>query len=442
MSAQRPLSGLKLVEFSHMVMGPSCGVILADLGCDVIKIEPVKEGDKTRRLPGSGAGFFVTFNRNKRSLAIDLKTPKGLAIVKRLIAQADILTENFRPGALDAMGLGYEALKAINPKLIYVSISGYGQTGPYNERAGHDINYLALAGLASYTGRADSGPLPLGMQVADVAGGSLHGVIGLLAAVIARQQTGQGTHLDVSMTDCAFSLNAMAGAGYLACGAEPGREDQMLNGGSFYDYYRTRDGRWMSVGSLEPAFMQQLCTALGRPELAAQGLSPRPEQQQALKEALRIEFERHDFAELCELFAGVDACVEPVLNLSEAVLHPQLQARELVTQVPRGDGTTQAQIACPLKFSEALPIHFRYGERLRIVLVNDTMMNHPIHLHGMWSDLESENGEFQVRKHTINVQPAQRIAYRVTADARGHWAFHCHLMYHMEAGMFREVVVS
>ena len=125
---------------------------------------------------------------------------------------------------MERLGLGYEALKAINPKLIYVSITGYGQTGPYKDRAGHDINYLALSGLASYTGRADSGPLPLGMQVADVAGGSLHGVIGLLAAVIARQQTGQGQHLDVSMTDCAFSLNAMAGAGYLACGVEPGRK--------------------------------------------------------------------------------------------------------------------------------------------------------------------------------------------------------------------------
>ena len=193
------------------------------------------------------------------------------------------------------------------------------------------------------------------MQVADIAGGSLHGVIGLLAAVIARQQTGLGTHLDVSMTDCAFSLNAMAGAGFLACGAEPGWEDQMLNGGSFYDYYRSRDGRWMSVGSLEPAFMQPLCAALGRPELAAQGLSPKPEHQRALKEALKVEFEKHDFAELCELFAGIDACVEPVLNLGEATEHPQLQARELVMQVPRGDGSTQAQMACPLKFSQGLP---------------------------------------------------------------------------------------
>jgi crotonobetainyl-CoA:carnitine CoA-transferase CaiB-like acyl-CoA transferase len=236
-----------------------------------------------------------------------------------------------------------------------VSITGYGQTGPYKDRAGHDINYLALAGLANYTGRADSGPLPLGAQVADVAGGSLHGVIGLLAAVIARQQTGQGQHLDVSMTDCAFSLNAMAGAGYLACGIEPGREDQVLNGGSFYDYYRSRDGRWLSVGSLEPGFMKQLCVALGLEELASLGLSPQPAQQKKLKDALKVEFEKHDFTELSALFAELDACVEPVLSLGEAVRHPQLRARELVTQVPRGDGSSQAQMACPLKFSEGLP---------------------------------------------------------------------------------------
>ncbi|MGX4730602.1 CaiB/BaiF CoA transferase family protein, partial [Pseudomonas corrugata] len=220
---------------------------------------------------------------------------------------------------------------------------------------GHDINYLALTGLASQTGRADSGPLPLGIQAADVAGGSLHGVIGLLAAVIARQQSGQGQYLDVSMADCVLSLNALAGAGYLAGGVEPGWEKHLLNGGSFYDYYRTRDGRWMSVGSLEPAFMQALCEALGRPELAAQGLSPVPEQQHLLKQALQVEFEKHDFAELCRLFAGIDACVEPVLSLEEALGHSQLQARAVVTQVPRGDGSSQAQMACPLKFSEGLP---------------------------------------------------------------------------------------
>ena len=353
-----PLASLKVLDFSTLLPGPFASLLLADMGAQVLRIESPTRMDLLRVLPPHDHGVSAShayLNRNKRSLALDLKQPEALEVIKQLLADHDIVLEQFRPGVMERLGLGYEALKAINPRLIYVSITGYGQTGPYKDRAGHDINYLALAGLASYTGRTESGPLPLGMQVADVAGGSLHGVIGLLAAVIARQHSGVGQHLDVSMTDCAFSLNAMAGAGYLACGVEPGREDQMLNGGSFYDYYRSRDGRWLSVGSLEPAFMQQLCSALGRPELAAKGLSPKPAEQQVLKNELKAEFEKHDFAQLCELFAGVDACVEPVLNLAEAVQHPQLQARKLVTQVPRGDGSAQAQMACPLKFSEGLP---------------------------------------------------------------------------------------
>lgn len=355
---QGPLASLKVLDFSTLLPGPFASLLLADMGAEVLRIESPTRMDLLRVLPPHDQGTSAShayLNRNKRSLALDLKQPQALEVVKQLLQDHDILLEQFRPGVMERLGLGYEALKAINPRLIYVSITGYGQTGPYRDRAGHDINYLALAGLASYTGRADSGPLPLGIQAADIAGGSLHGVVGLLAAVIARQHTGQGQHLDVSMTDCAFSLNALAGAGYLACGVEPGREEQVLNGGSFYDYYRSRDGRWMSVGSLEPNFMQQLCAALGRPELAAQGLSPRPEQQQALKQALQIEFEKRDYSDLCALFGAIDACVEPVLSLSEAVAHPQLQARELVTQVPRADGTTQAQMACPLKFSAGLP---------------------------------------------------------------------------------------
>ncbi|WP_028624468.1 CaiB/BaiF CoA transferase family protein [Pseudomonas sp. Ant30-3] len=362
-----PLASLKILDFSTLLPGPFASLLLADMGAEVLRIESPTRIDLLRVLPPHDQGVSAShayLNRNKRSLALDLKQPEALEVIKQLVQDYDIVLEQFRPGVMERLGLGYEALKALNPKLIYVSITGYGQTGPYKDRAGHDINYLALAGLASYTGRADSGPLPLGMQVADVAGGSLHGVIGLLAAVIARQQTGQGQHLDVSMTDCAFSLNAMAAAGYLACGEEPGRETQMLNGGSFYDYYRSRDGRWLSVGSLEPPFMKQLCTALGLEELAALGLSPQPEQQKKLKEALRVEFEKHDFDELSALFAELDACVEPVLTMGEAVRHPHFKARALVTDVPRGDGSTQAQMACPLKFSEGLPVPRHVGAAL------------------------------------------------------------------------------
>ena len=364
---QGPLSSLKVLDFSTLLPGPFASLLLADMGAEVLRIESPSRMDLLRDLPPFDHGISAShayLNRNKRSLALDIKQPAALDVVKQLVADYDIVLEQFRPGVMERLGIGYEALKALNPRLIYVAITGYGQTGPYRERAGHDINYLAMSGVASHTGRKENGPLPLGFQAADVAGGSLHGVIGLLAAVVARQQTGLGQYVDVSMTDCAFSLNAMAGAGSLACGVEPERESQLLNGGSFYDYYRSRDGRWFSVGSLEPPFMQALCKALQRPELASQGLSARPEIQASLKNELRMEFEKRSFEELQACFASIDACVEPVLSFAEAVQHPQLQAREVVTQVPRGDGTSQAQIACPLKFSEGLAAPRHIGVRL------------------------------------------------------------------------------
>lgn len=268
-----PLSSLKVLDFSTLLPGPFASLLLADMGADVLRVESPGRMDLVRVLPPHVDGTSAShayLNRNKRSIGLDLKRQGAREVVLELVREYDIVLEQFRPGVMDKLGVGYEALKAANPRLIYVAITGYGQTGPYRERAGHDINYLALAGVASYTGRRERGPLPLGVQLADLAGGSLHGVMGLLAAVIHRQQTGEGQFVDISMTDCAFSLNGMAGAGYLAAGVEPEMEALALNGGSFYDYYRTRDGRWFSVGSLEPQFMQQFCAAIGRPRPVAE----------------------------------------------------------------------------------------------------------------------------------------------------------------------------
>jgi alpha-methylacyl-CoA racemase len=362
-----PLSSLKILDFSTLLPGPFASLLLADMGAEVLRVESPSRMDLVRVLPPHDGGVSAShayLNRNKRSIALDLKRAEAVEMVKQLVGEYDIVLEQFRPGVMDKLGVGYAALKAVNPRLIYVSITGYGQTGPYKDRAGHDINYLALAGLASYSGRRASGPLPLGVQLADIAGGSLHGVMGLLAAVIQRQVTGQGQQVDVSMTDCAFSLHGMAGAGYLAAGVEPQMENQVLNGGSFYDYYRTRDGRWLSIGSLEPQFMQQFCAVIGRPELAERGLSADPAEQRALKREIEVEIARRDFAEWNRLFAAEDACVEPMLNLSEAVEHPQLKARQLVTEVPRDDAPPQKQIACPIKFSGGLPAPRHIGAAL------------------------------------------------------------------------------
>jgi len=362
-----PLSSLKVLDFSTLLPGPFASLLLADMGAEVLRVESPSRVDLLRVWPpydGDVSASHAYLNRNKRGISLDLKHPEAVAVIKQLVLDYDIVLEQFRPGVMDKLGVGYAALKAINPKLIYVSITGYGQTGPYKDRAGHDINYLALAGIASYTGRRDGGPLPLGVQVADIAGGSLHGVVGLLAAVIQRQVTGQGQQVDISMTDCAFSLHAMAGAGYLAAGVEPGLEDQLLNGGSFYDYYQTRDGRWFAVASLEPQFMQVLCAAIGRPELAECGLSSQAHEQQALKREIQQVFAARDFAEWCTVFEALDACVEPMLSLSEALEHPQLKARQLVTQVPREGASPQPQIACPIKFSSGLPAPRHIGAPL------------------------------------------------------------------------------
>lgn len=349
-----PLTSLKVLDFSTLLPGPYATMMLADMGAQVLRVESPDRMDLTRMTPpheGGVATAHAYLNRGKRSMALNLKEPEAVERVKELVQAYDVVVEQFRPGVMARFGLDYDSLKAINPALVYCSITGYGQTGPYRDRAGHDINYLALSGVASYSGRAESGPPPLGIQVADVAGGSHHAVMGILAAVIHQRETGEGQHVDISMTDAAFAMNAMAGAAWLAAGEEPAPESGMLNGGAFYDYYQTADGRWLSVGSLEPPFAKQLFSVIGRPELAAKGLSPEPEDQQSLKSALRQAIAAKTLAQWQAIFSEQDACVEPVLTLSEATHHPHIQARHMVIEVDRGDGTTQKQIGHPLKFS-------------------------------------------------------------------------------------------
>lgn len=348
-----PLAGLKILDFTTLLPGPYATLLLADMGAQVLRIESPTRADLARMMPPYDAGVSTShayLNRGKDAITLDLKDPPSIAQVKRLVATHDIVIEQFRPGVMDRLGVGYEDLRQINPRLIYCAITGYGQTGPYRNRAGHDINYLALAGVASHCGRADSGPPPLGIQVADVAGGSHHAVMGVLAAVIHRQQSGEGQFVDISMTDAAFSLNAMAGAACLAGGEVPQAEAGLLNGGSFYDYYQTQDGRWLSIGSLEPQFMQRLCDLLGLSPLAKLGLSPKPAHQQQLKQALRDTIAARSLSHWQALFADQDACVEPVLSVREAADHPQLAARDMVIDVPRPDGSMQPQMGFPIKF--------------------------------------------------------------------------------------------
>ena len=280
---------------------------------------------------GTSSAAHQYLNRSKESIALDLKQPEAIEIIKTLVEEYDVVLEQFRPGVMDRLGIGYEALKVVNPKIIYCAITGYGQTGPYKDRAGHDLNYLAIAGISSYSKRKEQSPIPQGIQIADVAGGSLHGVIGILTALHHRQRTGEGQMIDISMTDCAFALNAMSGAGALAGDEIPTAESQLLNGGTFYDYYQTSDGRYLSVGSLEPKFFSGLCQLLNLDHLLP--LANKTSAQQQIKDSFTYAFKQKTYQHWQEILINLDLCVEPVLNLKEASEHPQIVAREMIINV-------------------------------------------------------------------------------------------------------------
>lgn len=361
-TANALLSGLKILDFSTLLPGPFATLMLADMGADVIHIESPSRMDLVRIMPPYADGQATAhayLNRNKRSVAMDLKESENINKIKELVAEYDIIVEQFRPNVMARLGLDYATLSKINPRLIYCSITGYGQTGSHKDRAGHDINYIALSGIAGHSGRVNGLPPAMGIQIADVAGGSLHSVIGILAAVIERHTSGLGQHIDISMTDCAFSLNTMAGAAQVA-GLEPqGPEQGMLNGATFYDYYKTQDGRFLSIGSLEPQFLMGLSQALALPELARLGSSLQPEDRQAVRAMISDAIAVHPLDYWNQLFAALDVCVEPVLSMAEAVESSLADQRGWIVEVPLeiDNLKTQKQLAHPIKYSRSQPVY-------------------------------------------------------------------------------------
>ncbi len=354
----RPLSSLNILDFTTLLPGPFATMMLADMGANVLRVEAPNRPDMVRFTPpftGTTSAWHAMLGRNKRSISLDLKHENAAAIIHRLIQQYDIVVEQFRPGVMTRLGLGYETLRAIKPDLIYCSITGYGQTGPYRDRAGHDLNYLALAGVLGHSGRKSSGPTPLGVQVADVGGGSFGAVTGILAAVIQRQVTGAGQWVDISMFDMSVAWNSLAVSQFVVGGVNPTYESWALNGGGFYDTYQTADDRYLSVGSLEPKFWAGFCQTIGRPDLINLGHVQDEAVQANLKADLRQIIAQKPLTAWVELFAAQDVCVEPVLTVEEMLAHPQTQARNLLVDVPWPDGTTQKQIASPFHFSASQP---------------------------------------------------------------------------------------
>lgn len=331
------LQGLKILDLSRLLPGPYASLVLADLGAQVDKVEDPQGGDYLRQTPpqvGEHSAMFLTLNRNKRSLTLDLKSAEGAQALRRLVREYDVLIESFRPGVMEKLGLGYPVLAEENPRLVYCALSGYGQTGPDRLRAGHDIGYIARAGVLGYGGAADGEPALPGVQVADV-GGSLFAVVGILAALHERTRTGRGRMVDVSMTESATAfLHMHLGARLLQ--AEEGRPlrrgVETLNGGyPCYGVYRTKDRRYLAVGALEPKFFAGFCDAIGRPELVAYGYDTGEAGARAQAEIAEV-LGGKPLAHWVEVFGGLDVCVEPVWEGDEVIADAQLRARGLFVQ--------------------------------------------------------------------------------------------------------------
>lgn len=363
------LNGLKILDFSSLLPGPLATMMFADLGAEVIHIESERRVDLMRIMPpydeDRESYIHQHLNRSKKSLQLNLKSDEGAEIIKKLVQDYDIVIEGFRPGVMKRLGIDYETLRAINPRLIYCAITGYGQTGPYATRPGHDNNYLSLGGVLDHSRHKDKKPVAMGIQIADIAGGTMHAAVGILAAALHREKTGEGKFIDVSMTDAMFAMNALYGAQYFGSGRAPQPEEEILNGGTFYDYYRTKDGRYFSVGSLEPQFRKLLCEALDIPELIDSTFNDSSYTQQRFKEAVKDAFCSKTFNQWLEIFnEDFHGCVEPVLTFDEACEHPQIQARNMVVEIPKSDGTTQRQIGTALKFEGVEPTYQYVGAKM------------------------------------------------------------------------------
>ncbi|MEO6497068.1 MAG: CaiB/BaiF CoA-transferase family protein [Solirubrobacteraceae bacterium] len=353
-----PLEGVRVLDLTRLLPGGYCSLLLADFGADVVKVEDTQMGDYIRWSPpyvegaeeSAKGALFLALNRNKRSVRIDLKNDRGREILLRLVKDADVLLEGFRPGVLDRLGVGYETLLEANPGLVICPITGYGQDGPYRDRSGHDMNYLGLIGVLGMQGEApDRTPVQGAGQMADLGGGGLMAAFGVLAALHHRDRTGEGQVVDVSMADGALSWMAMVAPGVLMGAAPPERGRDTLTGGFVcYRPYECADG-WVTFGALEPKFFAAWCRGVGREDLIekqfeAPGTPAHAELEAVFRERTRDEWQA--FA------AEVDCCLEPVLDMAEALGSELVRARGMVVEIEQpGAAAPVALLGVPVKMS-------------------------------------------------------------------------------------------
>jgi alpha-methylacyl-CoA racemase len=353
------LDDVRVLDLTRLLPGGFCSLLLSDFGADVVKVEDTGMGDYVRWAPpyygtddqqelGTRSALYLALNRGKRSIRLDLKSEGGREAFLRLAREFDVVLESFRPGVLDRLGVGYERLRTENPRLVYCAITGYGQTGPNTGRAGHDTNYLALNGVLGLTGAADGPPVQSAGQVADLGGGGLMAAFGVMAALRERERSGEGQLVDVSMTDGSLAWLCMAAAGYLCSGEVPRRGRESLNGGiACYLPYEAADG-WVSCGALEPKFWKAFCDGVGRPDLiehqfAAPGSEGWRHVADVFRSRSRDEWRRFNDEH--------DCCIEPVLDLDEALASELVRAREMVVELDQPELGPVRLLGVPVKLS-------------------------------------------------------------------------------------------
>jgi alpha-methylacyl-CoA racemase len=352
-----PLEGLTVLDLSRLLPGGFCSLLLADFGADVIKVEDTGAGDYIRwapphyegAAPTAGSALFLSLNRGKRSIRIDLKTEAGREVLLRLAGHADVLLESFRPGVMDRLGVGYDRLREVNPRLVYCAITGYGQDGPNRDRSGHDMNYLGLNGILGLTGDAGGPPVQAAAQIADLGGGALMAAVGILVALRERDHSGQGQLVDCSMFDGSLSWLAMLAAEVFAGGRAPRRGELGLAGRyNCYRPYACADGH-VTLGALEPKFWQAWCHGVGRPDLVEHQFdSPGSPSHDAVCAIFR-ERTREQWRAFADEH---DCCLEPVLELDEVLASELVAAREMVADlVQPGVEAPVRLLGTPIKLS-------------------------------------------------------------------------------------------
>ncbi|HYD62222.1 MAG TPA: CaiB/BaiF CoA-transferase family protein [Noviherbaspirillum sp.] len=341
-----PLKGVKVLDMTRLLPGPVCTQHLADMGADVIKIEDTGHGDYAT------PSVKALVNRNKRGIRIDLKQEEGVAAFLQLAKTADIIVEGFRPGVVDKLGVGYAAVSALNPRIVYCSITGYGQSGPYRDIAGHDMNYAGYAGAADQVGTGPDTLALSNLPIADLMGGSLTSVMGILAALFDAARTGRGRHVDVAIADgtlahAVLPLARVNGEGR----ARPAGTDSISGGLHLYAPYRTKDGRVLAVAALEAKFWQEFCDVIGRPDLKQYDRSASLEDGQRVRAEIAQIVAAHTLAEWEEKLAGADCCVSPVLKMEETLQSAHFRARGMVHETVHPTLGKLTHVAFPVKMS-------------------------------------------------------------------------------------------